>query len=112
MKKFLRNFADYAVYLLVRVVICVAQCFSLDVCRRGAEVLAFLFTDVLKARGRLLETNLSKAFPESTKKERREEIRRMWTHLFLMAAEVAHAPRELHELNWWKSVIWKTRIGC
>ena len=43
MKKFLRNFADYAVYLLVRVVICVAQCLSLDVCRRGAELLAFLF---------------------------------------------------------------------
>lgn len=104
MKKYLRNFADYAVYLLVRVVICVAQCLSLDVCRRGAEILAFIFTDVLKARGRLLETNLSKAFPESTKKERREETRRMWAHLFLMAAEVAHAPRELHELNWWKTV--------
>lgn len=82
MKKFLRNLADYSVYLLVRVVICVVQCLSLDVCRRGAEALAFLFGDLLKVRGRLLETNLTNAFPKSTKKERREEIRRMWTHLF------------------------------
>ena len=24
----------------------------------------------------------------------------MWKHLFLLVAEVAHAPRKIHETNW------------
>lgn len=100
MKSILRNAIDYGVYVVVRVAICVAQAVPLDLCRRVAEILAFCFNDVLRVRGKLVETNLSYAFPESTRAERRRIARGMWTHLFLLAAEVAHAPRRLFGANW------------
>ncbi|MCF0233972.1 MAG: lysophospholipid acyltransferase family protein, partial [Thermoguttaceae bacterium] len=104
MKKRPSKIVDYSVYLVVRIVICVVQSLSLDVCRRGAEALAFLFNDVLRARGKLVDANLYCAFPELSARERKDLSRRMWRHLFLMVAEVALAPRRLNQLNWWKHV--------
>ena len=66
--------------------------------------MAFLFNDVFRVRGRLVETNLSRAFPETTRRERGRLARDMWKHLFLMVAEVAHAPRQLNNINWCKRV--------
>ena len=102
MHKILRAAFDYMTYAVVRVAICVVQSLSLDACRRGSELLAFAFNDLLRARGTLVDVNLSYAFPELDKRERRALARRMWTHLFLMAAEAAQAPRRLHGLNWWR----------
>ena len=104
MKKRLHNSLDYLVYLIVRVFICAAQSISLEVSQRFAETLSFLFCDILRVRGKLVDTNLSHAFPELSKKERKEIARQMWTHLFLMVAEVAHGPRQMHGLNWWRNV--------
>ncbi len=104
MKKRLHNGLDYLVYLIVRVFICAAQSISLDVSQRFAETLSVLFCDILRVRGKLVDTNLSHAFPELSKKERKEIARQMWTHLFLMVAEVAHGPRQMHGLNWWRNV--------
>lgn len=104
MKKRLHNSLDYLVYLIVRVFICAAQSISLDVSQRFAETLSVLFCDILRVRGKLVDTNLSHAFPELSKKERKEIARQMWTHLFLMVAEVAHGPRQMHGLNWWRNV--------
>ncbi|MBQ2040195.1 MAG: lysophospholipid acyltransferase family protein [Thermoguttaceae bacterium] len=104
MKKRLHNGLDYLVYLIVRVFICAAQSISLEVSQRFAETLSFLFCDILRVRGKLVDTNLSHAFPELSKKERKEIARQMWTHLFLMVAEVAHGPRQMHGLNWWRNV--------
>ncbi|MBQ1864733.1 MAG: lysophospholipid acyltransferase family protein [Thermoguttaceae bacterium] len=104
MKKRLHSSLDYLVYLIVRVFICAAQSISLDVSQRFAETLSVLFCDILRVRGKLVDTNLSHAFPELSKKERKEIARQMWTHLFLMVAEVAHGPRQMHGLNWWRNV--------
>ena len=104
MKKRLHTGLDYLVYLIVRVFICAAQSISLDVSQRFAETLSVLFCDILRVRGKLVDTNLSHAFPELSKKERKEIARQMWTHLFLMVAEVAHGPRQMHGLNWWRNV--------
>ena len=104
MKKRLHNSLDYLVYLIVRVFICAAQSISLDVSQRFAETLSVLFCDILRVRGKLVDTNLSHAFPELSKKKRKEIARQMWTHLFLMVAEVAHGPRQMHGLNWWRNV--------
>ena len=104
MRGVLHKIGDYVVYLIVRVVVCVVQCFSLDACQQASEYMAFLFNDVLCVRKRLVDENLRHAFPEKTKRERRELARKMWAHLFLMVAEVAHAPRELHGINWFRHV--------
>ena len=104
MKKRLQRIFDYAVYLVVRVSICVVQSISLNVCSRWAELLAILFNDVLRVRGKLVDSNLAHSFPDLSARQRRSTARKMWTHLFLMVAEVAHAPRQMHGLNWWKNI--------
>jgi len=105
MKKILQNILDYFVYLVVRLAVCAVQSVSLDVCKRCSEYLAFFFYDVLRVRRKLIDSNLQHAFPEKTSRERRVVARRTWAHLFLMVAEVAHAPRELHGSNWWEHVV-------
>lgn len=88
------------VYLIVRVLICIVQAVPLGLCHAGARGLAVLFADVLRVRHRVVDENLAFAFPDLSPGERRRLARRMWEHLFLMAAEVAHVPRKIHETNW------------
>lgn len=104
MNKKLQISIDYLVYLVVRIVICAVQAISIEIGWRGSELLAILFNDVLRIRGKLVDSNLSHAFPELSRNERRKIARSMWTHLFLMAVEVAHAPRQIHGLNWWRNI--------
>jgi KDO2-lipid IV(A) lauroyltransferase len=96
----LRSLGDYAVYLVVRALICVVQAFSLETCAAGARVLAWLFADVLRVRRRVVDDNLSHAFPQVSSGRKRRLARRMWEHLFLLVVEVAHAPRLIHDTNW------------
>ena len=104
MTKILHTSLDYVVYLVVRLAVCVVQSLPARVCERAAGVLAFLFNDVLRVRGKLVESNLKGAFPETTVRERRKISRDMWRHLFLMVAEVALAPRRLQGFNWWRNI--------
>lgn len=90
----------FAAYLAVRCVVCVAQAVSLDTAQRIARWLAWLFAEVLGVRRRVVEENLRYAFPKMNEQQRRALARRMWEHLFLLAIEVAHAPRKIHETNW------------
>jgi KDO2-lipid IV(A) lauroyltransferase len=48
----------------------------------------------------VIDGNLRQAFPNLTADERQEIAWRMWRHLFLMMAEIAHTPRKIHETNW------------
>jgi KDO2-lipid IV(A) lauroyltransferase len=91
---------DYLVYLLVRVLISIVQTIHIETGHALAKCLAWLFSDVLKVRGEVVNENLRHAFPEKSPDELRELSRRMWEHLFLLVLEVAHAPRKIHETNW------------
>ena len=93
----LKHFAEY---LVVRVLICIVQAVRIETCQTGAGWLAFLFADVLRIRGRVVDDNLRHAFPQYSDKSRRRIARDMWRHLFLFAAEVAHLPRKVHASNW------------
>lgn len=104
MKNFFQNLLDYFVYVCVRIIVCAVQCVPLGACRRISEILAFFFNDIIRVRGKLVDDNLRHAFPDLSKSERKELSRKMWVHLFLMVAEVAHAPRELTGLNWFRHV--------
>lgn len=96
----LRLLVDYIVYAVVRVLICVVQAMRIETGERVARLLAWLFCDVLRVRGRVVEENLARAYPDSTPAERARLARRMWEHLFLLVLEVAHAPRKIHQTNW------------
>jgi len=95
-----RRAVDFSIYVLVRLTIAVVQALPLSVCERGAEWLATLFGRVLCIRRHVVEENLRTAFPNLTRQERDTITWRMWRHLFLMAAEIAHTPRKVHETNW------------
>ena len=91
---------DYLVYFVVRVLICIVQAMRIETGQALGGVLAWLFADVLRIRGKVVDENLRHAFPEQSEAERRRLARRMWEHLFLLVLEVAHAPRKIHETNW------------
>ncbi|MCC9607817.1 lysophospholipid acyltransferase family protein [Blastopirellula sp. JC732] len=91
---------DYLVYVAVRLTICIVQAIPLDRCAAIARFLAWLVSDVLKIRAKLLDSNLRHAFPEMSAAERKKLARRTWRHLLLMVCEIAHAPRKIHETNW------------
>lgn len=92
--------ADYAAYAALRVVIAVIQALPLSACEQGANALGWLFGGVLGFRRRLVDENLSLALPSATDAERRAVAQAMWRHLFLMVAEIAHAPRAVHRTTW------------
>jgi len=97
----LRNKAvDYAVCVLVRMLICMVQAMRIETGARLARGLAWVFCDVLRLRGAVVEENLVHAFPEMSAERRRKLTRQMWEHLFLLVLEVAHAPRKIHKTNW------------
>lgn len=96
----LRSFGDYLAYLGVRTAICVVQAARMETCQTVARWLAWLFTKVVRIRHRVIDENLQTAFPRLSAKDRQALARRMWEHLFLLAIEVAHAPRKIHDTNW------------
>lgn len=91
---------DYAVYVVVRIFICIAQAIRIETGHQIARSLAWLFCNVLHIRSRVVDDNLAHAFPELSAAERLRLTRRMWEHLFLMVVEIAHTPRKIHETNW------------
>ena len=95
-----KQIGDYLVFLAVRIVTCIAQAVRLETGAAVARSLAWLFGDVLRLRWKVVDENLAHAFPEMSPAKRKRVARRMWEHLFLLALEVAHAPRKIHETNW------------
>lgn len=90
----------YAGYLLVRISICVLQTLHIESCHTLARALAVLANDVLRVRRKVVDENLRHAYPRRSAAWRRRLGRAMWEHLFLFVAEVAQAPRKIHETNW------------
>ena len=95
-----KQIGDFAVYVVVRILICVAQAMRIETGQQIARGLAWLFCDVLHIRSTVVDDNLAHAFPELSAAERLRLARRMWEHLFLLVLEVAHTPRKIHETNW------------
>jgi KDO2-lipid IV(A) lauroyltransferase len=96
---------QYLVYCGVRVFVAVVQALSFRTCETLARLLATLFARVLKIRRKVIDENLRFAFPELTEPQRANVAWRMWEHLFLFVAEVAHTPRKVHSTNWKQYVV-------
>lgn len=90
----------FFVYLLVRVFICLVQTMRMETCQAIAARLAAFCADVVGIRRRVVDDNLRHALGHLSPCQRRRLARRMWEHLFLLVAEVAHAPRKIHKTNW------------
>jgi KDO2-lipid IV(A) lauroyltransferase len=95
-----RRIVDYLVYVAVRILICAAQAVRIETGAAIARWMAWLFCDVLRLRGKVVDENLRLAFPDWTPEVRHHVTRKMWEHLFLMVMEIAHIPRKIHHTNW------------
>ena len=72
---------DYLTYVVVRIFICLIQALRIETGEVFARWLAWLFGDVLRLRGRVIEENLAHAFPNFSAEQRQRLSRRMWEHL-------------------------------
>jgi KDO2-lipid IV(A) lauroyltransferase len=96
----LQKIGDYLVYLLIRILFCIVQSWSLETGQKFARGAAFFFVKILPIRRRLLRENLQTAFPNMEDDQRQNLILAMWEHLLLLGIEVAHARRKIRDLNW------------
>ncbi len=100
----LRSACDYLVYVMVRLVVCVAQALPIETCQRVAQFVAWLANDILRIRADVVDDNLQHGFPDWTAEQRRATARAMWEHLVLLVCELTHVPRKIRDTNWHRRV--------
>src|SRR5689334_9876452 len=91
--------ADYAVYLVVRVVICVIQTLSYPAACKAAKWLAWLAYHLDKRHRRVADDNLRHAFPDLDAVRRDKLVRAVYLHFCTLLIEIIHVPRTLHPTN-------------
>jgi KDO2-lipid IV(A) lauroyltransferase len=95
------NLADYLVYLLARVLVCVVQALSIATGRRLAAGLAWLLYRIDRRHREAARANLRQAFPgRYTEEEIDALVRGVYLHFCTVLIEIIHLPRCLHPTNW------------
>ena len=93
--------ADYAVYLAVRLLICLIQAVPMGWGFALATPLGRLVQRLDRRHGRIAEDNLRHAFGDRLADGQREEmVRQVYVHFVRVVFEIAHIPRKLHLHNW------------
>jgi KDO2-lipid IV(A) lauroyltransferase len=103
-KKIRKTIRHYAEYLAARVLLSVIQTLPLTTCDQLAHRLAFVFTNWLKVRNKVIQENMKNVYPEWDAGKRKQVTYEMWHYLVMMVFEIAHAPRKIHETNWRKFI--------
>jgi Kdo2-lipid IVA lauroyltransferase/acyltransferase len=92
--------ADYSVYLLLRIFVCIVQALPLALGRSFAVALAWLVYTIDKRHRQVAVDNLKKAFPGCGEAELDRLVRRVFRHFCTLAIEIIHLPRCFHANNW------------
>ena len=93
--------ADYAVYLVLRIFVCVIQAMSLAMGRHLAAGLAWLVYHIDKRHREVARDNLRHAFPgRYSDAELDTLVRAVIRHFCTLAIEIIHLPRLFHHTNW------------
>ncbi len=93
--------ADYAVYLLVRVIVCVLQALSYGAARQVAAGLAWLLYYIDRRHRLVADDNLQRAFPgQYTDAERDVLVRSVYRHFCCLLIDIVHTPRRLNPATW------------
>lgn len=87
---------DYAVYLAVRLVVCVIQAIPWTWAVAAAEGLAWLAHRLNQRHRQVARDNLRAAFPDLADAEIDRLVRAVYRHLFLVVMEMIFLPRKLH----------------
>ncbi len=93
--------ADFCVYLVVRVILCVVQMLTLPASRRLADLLAWLAYHVDRRHRLVADDNLRLAFADQYNARTRDQmVRGVYRHFCSLVVEIAHLPRKLHTDTW------------
>src|SRR4051794_638359 len=89
------HLADYAVYLLVRVLVCILQVLSWEGARQFARLLAWLIWKVDRRHRLVADENLRHAFGEQLDERQRDAmVRAVYVHFCTMLVEIIQLPRK------------------
>jgi KDO2-lipid IV(A) lauroyltransferase len=98
--------ADYVVYLVVRILVCLIQMMTWALARQFAGLLAWLAYRVDRRHRLVALENLRRAFPgRYTEAELDGLVRATYLHFARLLTEIILTPRKLHVSNWKKHVI-------
>jgi KDO2-lipid IV(A) lauroyltransferase len=101
MKKRRNPALDYAVYLLVRLVVGIAQALSVEQSYALARFVASVLYRVDRRHRAVGMENLRLAFGDRyTEAERDAIVRGVYRHFSMMLMEILHIPRKLHPTTW------------
>ncbi len=90
-----------AVYLLVRIVLCIIQSLPLRMCYRVAAFIGWLAYRLDRRHRAVALANLQMAFGERLTDDQRERIvRHVYRHFASVIVDMAFIVRKLHERNW------------
>jgi KDO2-lipid IV(A) lauroyltransferase len=92
--------ADYAVYLAVRVLVCLIQALPYAAGLGLARGLAWLAYRVDRRHRLVADDNLRHAFPEEPPGQRDERVRAVYRHFCALVVTLIHLPRRLHPSTW------------
>ena len=92
--------ADFTVYLVVRVVVCILQALPFGTACKLAGGLAWLIYKVDRRHRLVARDNLRHAFGEGDEAQRDRLVRGIYRHFCTMLIEIVHMPRLLHPQNW------------
>ncbi|HWE37441.1 MAG TPA: lysophospholipid acyltransferase family protein [Isosphaeraceae bacterium] len=99
---------DYAVYIAVRLVVCVAQALTIEQSYAFAEVLARIIYILDKRHRKVGVENLKTAFGGAYSEAERDQIvRDVYRHFCRMLMEILHIPRKLHPTTWRRRIVLK-----
>jgi KDO2-lipid IV(A) lauroyltransferase len=93
--------ADYAVYIIVRLFVCVVQALSLEKAFGLARLLAWTLYRVDRRHRDVALDNLKAAFGDSMSEGEREQlVRGVYRHFCGLLMELIHLPRRFHPRTW------------
>src|SRR5579885_2790231 len=93
--------ADYAVYLVVRVIVCFVQALPFAAAQSFAGGLAWLAFRVDRRHREAAIDNLRHAFPGRwNDRELDEQVRQVYRHFCQLLVEIVNLPRRMHVRNW------------
>lgn len=100
MSKERSHLADFAVYVVVRLVVCILSMLSFRLACRLAAGLAWLLYHVDRRHRLVAHDNLRHAFPDLDDRRRDEMVRAVYRHFCTLLIEIIHLPRRMHPCNW------------
>ena len=93
--------ADYAVYLAIRIVVCIGQAISIERAYVLADALARLIDRVDRRHRQVALRNLEAAYGDHYSPAERDQIvRKVYQHILRMLMEMLQIPRLLHPTTW------------